>query len=302
MAGRHEILSFEFGLRLMQAQVLFRPGNCSLATPVGLRLALARLLAVAKAVARTNQQPGRTESLIAILKECRVLGGRRATGEIAAEAIHSCLLAANAAAIDFAGNAGLPLAWFGLGNEVANGLDRSWSQGRPQFMAGTSERPCGWLTFVDARAPSWEWENPERLVEIARQLGMRASEFVPDLPPVDISNLETIPGIDRERLWGWLCIESALRHLKAPPRPRWDRATQTLFVGATRVRRFKRVAPKQFGILDAFERSGWPDEIANPFDNATDQNTAMRDLKKGLSPKLISFHGTGSTGIRWEMH
>jgi hypothetical protein len=54
---------------------------------------------------------------------------------------------------------------------------------------------------------------------------------------------------------------------EAPPveeRPRWDRARRQLWLGTQLLRSYRRHAPAQFPVLDAFENAGWPSTIPIP--------------------------------------
>src|SRR5512135_1949648 len=44
-------------------------------------------------------------------------------------------------------------------------------------------------------------------------------------------------------------------------KPKWDRGFRTLTYKSTRCKTFKRFAEKQFAILDAFEKAGWPNSV-----------------------------------------
>jgi hypothetical protein len=98
-----------------------------------------------------------------------------------------------------------------------------------------------------------------------------------------------------------------LRDLKesAPDRvvPEWNRESCKLNYGAKLARKIRglTIAKRIVTILDAFERAGWPERIANPLADKDAQRLreAIARLNRGLS--LINFSADGaSCGIRWE--
>jgi hypothetical protein len=67
-------------------------------------------------------------------------------------------------------------------------------------------------------------------------------------------------------------------------RPVWDRRTKQLKYGEIVCRRYRRVAPRQFEILEAFEAEGWPQTVKNPFPGDKQLRDTVDDLKQGLIP------------------
>ena len=126
--------------------------------------------------------------------------------------------------------------------------------------------------------------------------------------------LESNPSRDEEpvvaacQVINKLCkvVQNALgtHHIPHSAKPRWDANHRCLLVGSVVVRRYTGDAPNQTRILEAFEAAGWPPRVASPFlegDRKYRLNKTLRDLNKGISPKLIRFRADGTgTGIRWE--
>lgn len=85
------------------------------------------------------------------------------------------------------------------------------------------------------------------------------------------------------------------------PAPQWDRRTRTLSLGSIVVRRFGRIAPCQFQVLDAFEAAGWPTEMVAPkqveCENPVERlKSAMRELNNNQYGKKQIRFGTAELG------
>jgi len=93
-------------------------------------------------------------------------------------------------------------------------------------------------------------------------------------------------------------------------KPKWDATTRCLSVGDIVVREYKRKAPNQIAILEAFEKAGWPARIDTPLCEDGNKgkykdpklNYTIRDLKRRINPKLLNFEADGTgTGIRYRL-
>lgn len=92
-------------------------------------------------------------------------------------------------------------------------------------------------------------------------------------------------------------------------RPRYIAAEHALYVGDKLIRKFKHPSPRQEGVIAAFEKAGWPTQIANPFANPTSlakQHKAKQFLHDAIkrlneTQTVITFHGSGDgLGVSWE--
>jgi hypothetical protein len=89
--------------------------------------------------------------------------------------------------------------------------------------------------------------------------------------------------------------------------PRWD--GRCLWLGDRLVKEFKRAAPGQVAILDAFEQAGWPAHLAHNSlrgrvrrkqEGKRRLHDTLQNLKRSLAPGTIQFHGDGSgSGVWW---
>ena len=92
------------------------------------------------------------------------------------------------------------------------------------------------------------------------------------------------------------------------PVPSYDEKLRKLSLGDTELRQFRRKAPNQTTILEAFEAGGWPLRIEDPLgsDSGFGAENKLRDavygLNRGQRRHLIRFFcdGTGS-GVCWEL-
>jgi hypothetical protein len=87
------------------------------------------------------------------------------------------------------------------------------------------------------------------------------------------------------------------------PKPRWDRHARQLWLGPDMVRTYRRHATKQFLVLDAFEKAGWPTSINAPSGCLSPKDT-VEALNDGLITSRLRF-GWGTAGgvdrIRWTL-
>ena len=91
--------------------------------------------------------------------------------------------------------------------------------------------------------------------------------------------------------------------------PRWD--GRCLWLGDRLVKEFKRAAPDQVAILEAFEHAGWPAQLGhNPLDGRVRRkrnrrrrlHDTLQNLNRSLAPGTIRFRGDGSgSGVCWEL-
>lgn len=90
--------------------------------------------------------------------------------------------------------------------------------------------------------------------------------------------------------------------------PHWDGRKYDLWAGPNLVKRFRRRAPNQMRVLDAFERNGWPEMIDDPLpedrydvDPKQRLHNTIKDLNRSLRETVIHFCGDGTgTGVIWE--
>jgi hypothetical protein len=84
-------------------------------------------------------------------------------------------------------------------------------------------------------------------------------------------------------------------------RPRWVRGERTLFLGDQKLHKYRREAPRQFPVLDAFERAGWPESIPIPAGIVGVKDT-VESLNTGLEASRVQFHRlSGDTRIGWSL-
>jgi hypothetical protein len=62
------------------------------------------------------------------------------------------------------------------------------------------------------------------------------------------------------------------------PQPHWDRLRRELRYRDKLVRRYRRHAPQQMAILDAFELAGWPERIENPLQGLSHTSPACGSM------------------------
>lgn len=106
---------------------------------------------------------------------------------------------------------------------------------------------------------------------------------------------------DRSRYRKWLVKPSTRRH--EPPartQPRWDQVERCLYYGNTLCRKYPRKAPKQFALLNAFERAGWPESIRNPLEGTEELKDTVRDLNEGMNGHSPFRLSKDRLRVRWE--
>jgi hypothetical protein len=84
--------------------------------------------------------------------------------------------------------------------------------------------------------------------------------------------------------------------------PRWDDETKTLFLGKSKIKKYRKNAAKnQIDILLAFEMDGWAEFVDSPFKYSRTLNQTLYNLNKTLPGQTIRFLADG-TGERmgWE--
>lgn len=96
-------------------------------------------------------------------------------------------------------------------------------------------------------------------------------------------------------------IGNGLFPISLPPQkevPRWNSENGELWFRGQLVKKFEKAAPNQRRLLDAFEASGWRDEIANPFTDPRIQRYTTDDL---LCRTAQDLSGTiaGDTRLRF---
>ena len=84
-------------------------------------------------------------------------------------------------------------------------------------------------------------------------------------------------------------------------RPRWDHGSRKLWFGKTLCLQYKRSAPKQELLLQAFEELNGNESIDDPLPQGTLRDT-LKHLQQRLrqSPLVIEADGTGK-GVRWKV-
>jgi hypothetical protein len=85
------------------------------------------------------------------------------------------------------------------------------------------------------------------------------------------------------------------------PKPRWDPRAQQLWLGDNVVRTFRRRAPAQFEILDAFEKADWATSVRAP-----SRRFSLKDAVDALNDELVSsrlkfLREDNDTKIRWRI-
>jgi hypothetical protein len=113
------------------------------------------------------------------------------------------------------------------------------------------------------------------------------------------------PECSRELINTWLPslrgIAADLRAAISPPpecKPRWDRNTRQLWYGDAICTQFKRAAPRQELVFEAFEEMGWPERIDDPLPQSKLANT-IKDIQDRLRQCPINFERDGQKGIVW---
>jgi hypothetical protein len=97
------------------------------------------------------------------------------------------------------------------------------------------------------------------------------------------------------------------------PKPQWNHKAHELRLENARFELFaEKAAPVLMGILDAFQKAGWPDESIPcplPDDGEPKSKTRLHDALKRLNGILerhgapLRFHGDGSgMGATWAIH
>jgi hypothetical protein len=89
--------------------------------------------------------------------------------------------------------------------------------------------------------------------------------------------------------------------------PHWDKVLRELRCGEVLVKAFRRPAPNQELVLEAFEEERWPAQIDDPLPGSfeCDPRQRLHDtiirLNRNQRHRLVLFRGDGSgKGIRWE--
>ena len=92
-----------------------------------------------------------------------------------------------------------------------------------------------------------------------------------------------------------------------PSIPHWDATTGVLSFKSQPVKRFRRPAPSQQAILNAYQENGWPPRIDNPISQECERVSsrrlldAIRALNRHHEQQLIRFSGDGNgDGVLWE--
>jgi hypothetical protein len=90
--------------------------------------------------------------------------------------------------------------------------------------------------------------------------------------------------------------------------PCWDRLRRSLLLGAEVIKEFRRPAPAQETILDAFQEEGWPAGIDNPLGSAAGRlaeerlHDAINKLNAGQQTRRLHFRSTnGGQGVLWRL-
>jgi hypothetical protein len=102
---------------------------------------------------------------------------------------------------------------------------------------------------------------------------------------------------------GRVCSTSAKPSQVEPPCPRWAKAKRQLWYGSILCVQYKRPAPLQHLLLDAFQEMGWPECIDDPLPRGKRAQTIgdlQRLLRRNNSPLIIERDGKG-TGFSWRV-
>ena len=106
-----------------------------------------------------------------------------------------------------------------------------------------------------------------------------------------------------------LALEAANgRAVAGAAQPYWRRDLHQLYVGPRIVKVFRRPAPIQEMVLDAFEEEGWPERIDDPLPRGSSADAKMRlhdtinRLNRAQAHQGIIFYGDGTgQGVRWRL-
>jgi hypothetical protein len=93
-------------------------------------------------------------------------------------------------------------------------------------------------------------------------------------------------------------------------RPRWDARQRRLFLRAVLLKEFRRPAPDQTAVLDAFQRRQWATQyLTNPLAPARGKGRkkdrrrlmdTVKNLNRDLPAGTIHFRTKGGSGVWWE--
>jgi hypothetical protein len=95
------------------------------------------------------------------------------------------------------------------------------------------------------------------------------------------------------------------------PLPRWDANERRLWLATRLLKEFRRPAPNQTALLDAFQARGWAcRHVSNPLAREPGENEieaqerlheTIKSLNKGMPRRTIHFRGDGSGhGVWWD--
>ncbi len=102
--------------------------------------------------------------------------------------------------------------------------------------------------------------------------------------------------------------KSESKKRQPPAKPRWERASRTLWFRGRVVKRFKGRATCQMALLDFLESTGWPKKIEDALPafpaGRNNRKRTLHDAIKRLNrdQHIIRFHGYAEGhGISWEI-
>jgi hypothetical protein len=91
-------------------------------------------------------------------------------------------------------------------------------------------------------------------------------------------------------------------------KPKWDKKLRRLSWGRTPLKRFRRRAPHQEPILDAFQDSDWVEWIANPLPQIVGRDRkehlaqTVENMNRWMGKKgPFRFQADGGNGVSWEV-
>jgi hypothetical protein len=221
------------------------------------------------------------------------------------------------------------LDWFFLGKEICRYRREDPAEYTDRCVLNKEQ------IFERARTrpkPKWVLSISREASAIIKRIGITLDVLLPEVTraPAIICLLPYNP----TQYWPWFRVEAGLRALLGPAKSpstqpeaasaedqssatptgeppkhgpaaeeqvRWDSDLRQLWVGNKCIRAYrKHPAPSQTAILNAFQAADWSRKVESPIPS-DNLNQTLRQLNKGLRPKLITFRadGTGS-GIYWE--
>jgi hypothetical protein len=152
-----------------------------------------------------------------------------------------------------------------------------------------------WLNHFDpneVERDSWEKCNPFR---DRRSLDLWCAQKLDLFPGLYIGTL------DRDVR---ICTVGAIEVLldeqpDAKTVPSWDRGLKELRFNGVLCKKYRQSGEKQFQILEAFEKSGWPSSVPTPFDDPQMLHQTIKDLNANRSQDSTIVFSVEGGRPRW---